>query len=356
MLSLRENAYLYSPAKDFYTSSKKMVYDQGNRNRNLGETMEYRNLGATGLKVSVVGLGCNNFGRRCDQSATSAVVDAAIDAGVNFFDTADVYGPGGLSEEYLGKALKKHQRDQVIVATKFANPMGEGDLMKGASRRYIMNAVENSLRRLDIDYIDLYQQHVPDASTPIEETLSALDDLVTQGKVRYLGHSNFSGWQIADAQWIAKSNHLQRFVTAQNLYSLMDRRIEREVIPACNNFDLGILPYFPLASGLLTGKYSRGEGAPDGTRLAAWGERGKSALSTQNFDMLDRLTNFAQEQGRSILELAMSWLATMPHISSVISGATSPEQVKQNSQAAAWRLSSDEMAKVAELSTRQAKR
>lgn len=314
--------------------------------------MEYRNLGSTGLKVSVVGLGCNNFGRRCDQSTTSAIIDAAMDAGINFFDTADIYGPKGLSEDYLGKALKNHHRDQVVIATKFGNPMGEGDLMKGASRRYIMNAVEKSLSRLDTDYIDLYQQHVPDLSTPIEETLRALDDLVTQGKVRYLGHSNFSGFQIADAQWTAKSNSLNRFVTAQNLYSLMDRRVEREVVPACKQYHLGILPYFPLASGLLTGKYTRGKDAPDGTRLAAWGERGKSALSSQNFDTLDRLTEFAQAQGRSILELAMSWLASMPHISSVISGATSPEQVTQNAEAAGWHLSADEMEKVAELSKR----
>jgi len=314
--------------------------------------MEFRNLGSSGIRVSIVGIGCNNFGRRCDQSATAAVVDAAVEAGVNFFDTADIYGPGGLSEEYLGKALKKYPRHELVIASKFANPMGEGEAMKGASRRYIMSAVERSLKRLDTDYIDLYQQHVPDPSTPIEETLRALDDLVQQGKVRYIGHSNFSGWQIADADWTARDRNLNRFITAQNLYSLMDRRIEREVIPACEKFGLGMLPYFPLASGLLTGKYNRGQAAPEGTRLAMWGERGASALSDQNFDVLDRLSQFAADRGHTILELAMGWLASMPVISSVIAGATSPQQVRENVSAAAWRLTPEEMAEVSSLSKR----
>lgn len=314
--------------------------------------MEYRNLGTTGLKVSIVGLGCNNFGRRCDETATRMVVDAAVDAGINFFDTADSYGPGGMSEDYLGKALRHHNRDEVIIATKFASPMGEGDLMKGASRRYIMNAIDKSLGRLNTDYIDLYQQHLPDLSTPLEETLRALDDLVAQGKVRYIGSSNFSGWQIADADWTARSNHLNRFVTVQNLYSLLDRRLEREVIPACKKYGIGVLPYFPLASGLLTGKYNRGEDAPQGTRLAAWGERGKAALSDENFDRVEKLTAFAEDSGHTILELAMSWLASNPCISSVIAGATSPAQIRQNAQAAGWQLSAAELVQVAELSKR----
>ncbi|MDH5737971.1 MAG: aldo/keto reductase [Gammaproteobacteria bacterium] len=314
--------------------------------------MDYRNLGHSGMKVSIVGIGCNNFGRRCDQAATTAVVNAAIEHGVNFFDTADIYGPGGLSEEYLGQALKQHDRQAIVIASKFANPMGEGDLMRGASRRYILSAVEKSLKRLGTDYIDLYQQHVPDPFTPIEETLRALDDLITQGKVRYIGHSNFSGWQIAEADWVARSNGLNRFVTAQNLYSLLDRRVEREVMPACDQYGIGILPYFPLASGLLTGKYTRGQAAPEGTRLAAWGERGQSALSEANFDVVEKLTAFANERDHSILELAMSWLATMPVISSVIAGATSPEQVSQNVNAAQWRLTAEEMAEVASLSKR----
>jgi len=314
--------------------------------------MEYRKLGSTGLKVSVVGIGCNNFGRRCDEVTTQSVVDAAVDTGINFFDTADMYGPRGLSEEYLGKALKQHNREDIVVASKFANPMGDGDLKKGASRRYIFQAVEDSLRRLSMDYIDLYQQHVPDADTPIEETLRALDDLVTQGKVRYLGNSNFSGWQISDADWTARANGLNRFATAQNLYSLLDRRLEREVLPACEAYGIGMLPYFPLASGMLTGKYRRGEDAPQGTRLAMWGERGQSAMSNSNFDVVEGLTEFAESTGHTLLELAMSWLASQPVISSVIAGATSPEQARQNAAAANWRLSPDEMARVDEITKR----
>jgi len=313
--------------------------------------MEYRNLGPTGLKVSIVGIGCNNFGRRCDAATTKDVVDAALDNGVNFFDTADVYGTGQ-SEEFLGKAIKGRDRTQVIIATKFGSPMGEGSLNRGASRRYIMNAVDASLKRLGTDYIDLYQQHVPDPSTPIEETLRALDDVIRAGKVRYVGNSNFSGWQIADAHWTARHNGLNTFVTAQNLYSLMDRRVEREVAPGCQQYGLGILPYFPLASGLLTGKYSRGAEPPQGTRLAMWGDRARAALSDQNFDVVEKLDNFARQNGHTILELAMSWLASMPHISSVIAGATSPDQVKQNAEAASWRLTAEEMAEVAELSKR----
>ena len=313
--------------------------------------MQYRKLGRTGLAVSVVGVGCNNFGRRCDAAATRAVVAAAMDAGINFFDTADMYGAGE-SEVFLGQAIKDYRRDEVIIATKFANPMGEGELMRGASRRYILQAVDASLKRLDTDYIDLYQQHIPDPGTPIEETLRALDDLVKAGKVRYLGNSNFSGWQLADADWTARAAGLHRFATAQNLYSLLDRRVERDVVPACNAYGLGLLPYFPLASGMLTGKYQRGTDAPVGTRLAAWGEQGKSALSDSNFDVVEALTSFAQAQGHSLLELAMSWLATQPHISSVIAGATSPEQVQQNAAAASWHLQDDEMREVATLSAR----
>jgi aryl-alcohol dehydrogenase-like predicted oxidoreductase len=215
-----------------------------------------------------------------------------------------------------------------------------------------MNAVESSLKRLGTDYIDLYQQHVPDADTPIEETLRALDDLVRDGKVRYIGNSNFSGWQIANADWTAKEAGLNRFVTAQSLYSLLDRRLEREVIPACNEFGIGILPYFPLASGMLTGKYRRGSEAPKGTRLSAMGDRAKAAMSDDIFDVVEKLTAFAEERNHTILELAMSWLATQPHISSVIAGATSVDQVRQNAQAASWRLDAEEMSEVSEISQR----
>jgi aryl-alcohol dehydrogenase-like predicted oxidoreductase len=214
--------------------------------------LEYKRLGPTGLKVSVVGIGCNNFGMRCDEAAASAVVHAALDRGINFFDTADIYG-GSRSEQMLGKALKGRDRTEIVIATKFAGPMGDGPLNRGASRQHVMSAVDASLKRLDTDYIDLYQQHFPDPDTPFQETLGALDDLVRIGKVRYLGNSNFSGWQIADADWIARHHGVSRFVTAQNLYNLTDRRVEREVVPACARFGLGLLPYFPLASGLLTG-------------------------------------------------------------------------------------------------------
>src|SRR5580698_6424060 len=218
--------------------------------------MKMRRLGTSGLKVSEVGLGCNNFGMRIDEKATQGVVDAAIEAGISFFDTADIYG-GTKSEEFLGKALGKRRQD-IILATKFGMRIGDDPRRMGGSRRWIMRAVEDSLSRLGTDYIDLYQFHSPDKDTPIDETLRALDDLVTQGKVRYLGNSNFTGWQIADADWVARTEHLNRFVSAQNNYSLLERKVEFEVIPACDRFGLGVLPFFPLASGLLTGKYRRG--------------------------------------------------------------------------------------------------
>ncbi len=313
--------------------------------------MEFKNLGSTGLKVSSVGIGCNNFGRRCNLELTNEVVNAALDCGINFFDTADVYGPRGLSEEYLGKAIAG-KRDDLVIATKFGMTMDDSGFKKGASRRYIMQAVEASLRRLNTDYIDLYQQHFPDPQTPIEETLRALDDLVHQGKVRYLGCSNFSGWQVSDADWTARDLNLNRFVTAQNLYSLIDRSIEKEVMPACEQYGLGILPYFPLASGLLTGKYTRGSEPPEGSRLSSWGDRKKSALSDDNFDLVEKLTSFAEERGHSILDLAMSWLASMPSIPSVIAGATSKAQVQQNAEAASWQLTMEEMREVNEISAR----
>ena len=230
--------------------------------------MKYQRLGNSGLQVSVVGLGCNNFGRRCDVSQTAAVTHAALDAGITLFDTADIYGPGGLSEEYLGKALQGH-RHEAVIASKFGGPMADDDIyMKGASRRYIMEAVEASLRRLNTDHLDLYQIHFPDPGTPLDETLRALDDLVTAGKVRYIGNSNFAGWQIASSEWISRTAGTSRYITAQNEYSLMDRSIEAEVIPAALEFGLSILPYFPLASGLLTGKYFKGEAGPEGARLS----------------------------------------------------------------------------------------
>ncbi len=307
--------------------------------------MEYRNLGRSGLQVSAVGLGCNNFGMRCDKDQSAAVVHKALELGVTLFDTADIYGGGGRSEEFLGAALGD-KRHGVAVATKFVGPMGEGPLGRGASRRYIFQAVEASLRRLGTDYIDLYQIHFPDTTTPIEETLRALDDVVRQGKVRYIGCSNFAGWQVVEAQWITRTQHLSPLISAQNEYNLLDRRIERELVPACNAYGLGVLPYFPLASGFLTGKYRPGEPPPQGTRLQAWGARGEQVLSERNFEVLTKLEEFAQLRGKSMLELAIGWLASQPHVASVIAGATKPEQIEQNVSAADWRLAAEEMSEV----------
>jgi aryl-alcohol dehydrogenase-like predicted oxidoreductase len=307
--------------------------------------MKMRRLGTSGLMVSEIGLGCNNFGMRIDQKATQAVVDAAIEAGISFFDTADVYG-GTKSEEFLGKALGKRRPD-VILATKFGMRIGDDPRRMGGSRRWIMRAVEDSLTRLSTDYIDLYQFHAPDRDTPIDETLRALDDLVTQGKVRYVGNSNFSGWQIADADWTAAGG--TRFVSAQNQFSLLERKVEFEVLPACEHFGLGFLPFFPLASGLLSGKYRRGEKPPEGTRLAAWGARGQAAMSDKNFDKVEKLETWAGERGHTILELAFAWLLGHEVVSSVIAGATTPDQVRSNAATAGWTLTPDEVDEVGKL-------
>ena len=306
--------------------------------------MKLRRLGASGLKVSAVGIGCNNFGMRIDAKQTQAVVDAAIEAGINFFDTADIYG-GSKSEEFLGKAIGKRRAD-VVIATKFG--MGQGE-RQGGSRRWIIQACEASLTRLGTDYIDLYQMHRYDPETPLDETLRALDDLVSQGKVRYIGNSNYAGWQIADAGWTARTKSLVPFVSAQNEFSLLQRRVEHEVLPACERFGLGFLPFFPLGSGLLTGKYKRGEPPPEGTRLAAWGPRGAQALSDKNFETVEKLESWAGERGHSILDLAFAWLLGHPTVSSVIAGATSPDQVKANAATAEWALTPDEVKQVREL-------
>jgi aryl-alcohol dehydrogenase-like predicted oxidoreductase len=309
--------------------------------------MELRRLGVSGLKVSEIGLGCNNFGMRIEQEAATAVVDAALEAGINFFDTADIYG-GARSEVMLGQALGARRKD-VIVATKFAMPMGGSAYMRGGSRRYVLAAVDASLQRLGTDYIDLYQMHAPDPETPIEETLDALDDIVRAGKARYIGCSNFAGWQIAEADWTAKVRGRTRFITAQNQYSLLERNVEREVIPACDRYGLGLLPYFPLASGLLTGKYRRGEPPPEGTRLAVWGRRGQDALSEKNFDRVEKLAAWAAERGHNLLELAFAWLLGHPEVPSVIAGATTADQVRANAGAAAWTLGVQDVAEVVDL-------
>ena len=311
--------------------------------------MEFRNIAGTDLNVSVVGLGCNNFGMRADEEKSLAVMDAAFDAGINFFDTADVYGGRGRSEEIIGKAIAGKDRSELVIATKFGNPMSDDGMLKGASRDYIIKAVEASLARLGTDYIDLYQQHLPDRDTPIEETLRALDDLVQSGKVRAIGNSNFSGWQLADAEWQARSMGTARFVTAQNHYSLFERNVEREVIPACEHFGLQILPYFPLASGMLTGMYTRGQAPEEGTRMAMFGLRAKRAMSDGNFDKVEALSSYAEAAGHSVLELAMSWLACQPTIPSVIAGASSAEQVHANVAAASWQMTDDEIAEIAEI-------
>ncbi|HEX7034519.1 MAG TPA: aldo/keto reductase [Pseudomonadales bacterium] len=307
--------------------------------------MEHRRLGESGLYVSEVGIGCNNFGRRIDADATRRVVDAALDHGIDFFDTADVYGDQR-SEELLGQALGA-RRDRAVIATKFGMPTGPSLHEKGGSRRYVRRAVEASLRRLGTDYIDLYQMHAPDPATPIEETLSVLDDLVREGKVRYVGCSNFAGWQIADAAWTARRGGYTPFVTAQNHYSLLERSVRHEVLPACRRFGLGLLPYFPLASGLLTGKYRRGSSPPADSRLGLMEAMARRVLTEQNFDRVEALTAFANERGHELLELAFCWLLSQPEVSSVIAGATSPEQVASNARAAAgWRLSADEMSEL----------
>jgi aryl-alcohol dehydrogenase-like predicted oxidoreductase len=301
--------------------------------------MRYRRLGDSGLVVSVVGLGCNNFGRRVGLEETRAVVSAAIDAGVTLLDTADIYGE---SEDFLGEVLGA-RRQEVVLATKFGMSMSGRlgpDWDARGSRRYIRTAVESSLRRLRTDWIDLYQFHQPDPETPVEETLSALNELVVEGKVRYIGCSNFAGWQVADAAWTSRSAGLTPFVSAQNHYSMIDRKVETELVPACRRFGLGVLPYFPLANGLLTGKYRRGEAAPEGTRLASrdgW-------LTDERFDRVDALQAFADERRISLLDVAIGGLAAQPAVGSVIAGATRPEQIVANVAAGSWEPTAEDLA------------
>jgi aryl-alcohol dehydrogenase-like predicted oxidoreductase len=297
-----------------------------------------RPLGDSGPQVSVVGLGCNNFGRRVDLDGTRAVVDAALAEGVTFFDTADIYGGAGASEELLGQVLEG-RRHEVVLATKFGMDMGDGKGPRG-SRDYILQAVEASLRRLRTDVIDLYWYHRPDGATPIAETLETLDELVRAGTVRAIGTSNFSAEQIEEADAVARERGLTRFVAIQNEYSLLVRDAERDVLPACERLGLGFVPYFPLASGLLTGKYRRGETAPSGTRLAGR----EQIASDEQFDVLDAVERFAEEHGVSVLEVAIGALLARPAVSSVIAGATKPEQVSANAAAARWTPSEDDLA------------
>ena len=299
--------------------------------------METRKIGS--LQVSAVGLGCNNFGWRIGVEETQAVVDAALDAEINFFDTADMYG-AGQSEEFLGRALGS-RRDSVIIATKFGLPMDEE--RKGAKPAYVRQAIEDSLRRLGTDRIDLYQLHKPDPETPIADTLGALDELVKAGKVREIGCSNFSAEQLREAEAAVKSG-AARFVSVQNEYSLLEREPEREVLPECERLGLAFLPYFPLASGLLTGKYRRGQAAPAGSRGSD--QFAAQAFTDRNLELAEELIRFSESRGHTLLELAFSWLLTRPAVASVIAGAKSPEQVKANAAAGGWRLTQDDLSEV----------
>ena len=313
--------------------------------------MEYRNLGSSGLRVSLVGLGCNNFGMRLDLEQTRAVVDRAFDLGITLFDTADMYGGRGGSETQLGKILG-HRRKDIVLASKFGMAMSDDGTKIGASRRYIMSAVEDSLRRLKTDWIDLYQLHQPDPLTPLDETMQALDDLVTQGKIRYIGCSNLPSWQVVESQWISKSMGLNRFVSCHDEYNILNRNVEAELIPAMQKYGCGLLPYFPLASGLLTGKYKRTE-MPEGARLTDMPTfANRIYLTDENFDIVDNLNKFAHKTGHSILELAFGWMASRPTTASIIAGATKPEQIDANVAAVNWVLSQSEIDEVNKISAR----
>lgn len=298
--------------------------------------MQYKFIGGDdGLRVSAVGVGCNAFGGRCDEAQTAAIIDRVIEAGVNFIDTSNTYG-NGLSEQYIGKALGARRKD-IILATKFG-------LHDGASRDVIVASAEASLGRLGTDYIDLYQLHSPDAATPMEETLAALDELVAAGKVRFIGCSNFTGRQLEDALRLSHDMGTAAFITAQNPYNLLQRDIEGDLVPVCRTHGIGILPYYPIQRGLLTGKYRRGEPPPQGTRLAMGG-RGAHLLKDDSvFDRIGRLQEFATAHGHGLLELAMSWLASQPVIASVIAGVSKPEQVVSNVEAAGWALTAEDFA------------
>jgi aryl-alcohol dehydrogenase-like predicted oxidoreductase len=306
--------------------------------------MQERNLGPSGLRVSVVGIGCNNFGGRIDTRETGRVIDKAIDLGVTLFDTADMYSNRGGSETAMGEVLKG-KRQRIVLASKCGMQMDDAGKLKGASRRYIMSAVEGSLKRLQTDYLDLYQVHQVDPLTPIEETLRTLDDLVRSGKVRYIGLSNHPAWMVVEAQETARRLNLNAFVSCQDEYSLLIRDADRELMPMMSRYKLGLLPYFPLACGLLTGKYAR-NAMPQGARLTETKRWQEKYLNDRNWRVTEELAAFAKARGHTLLELAFSWLLARPNVSSVIAGATSPEQVEANVKAAAWQLSAEDMAEI----------
>jgi aryl-alcohol dehydrogenase-like predicted oxidoreductase len=303
--------------------------------------MEYRKLGNSGLEVSLLGLGTNNFGARSDEQESARVIDQAVDIGVTFIDTANVYTQGK-SEEYIGKALKG-KRHNVILTTKFALPFGKGPNTKGGSRKHVMDSIESSLRRLQTDYLDLYQMHMVDRETPIEETLRALDDLVRQGKVRYIGCSNFQAWHVCEAIWTSRALSLNSFVSVQPYYNVLKRDAERELVPLCKAYRISVIPYFPLESGLLTGKYKQGAPVPKGSRMEKAPAMAQRFLNDANFQKVAALEKVAQERDHGIADLALSWLAANPAVSTVIAGATKPEQVVANAKSIEWKMTAEDL-------------
>ena len=299
--------------------------------------MKYRKLGGSGLEVSEIGLGTNNFGPRLDFESSDRVISQCIDSGINLIDTSNSYG-ATVSEEYIGRSLTG-RRDSVVLATKVSSRMSEGPNQAGNSRIHIMDQIEGSLSRLQTDYIDLYQIHWWDDDTPIEETLRVLDDLVRDGKIRYFGCSNFSSWQVCEAVWTSRSVGISSFVSVQPHYSMMERSIESELLPFCQKYDVGVLPYYPLANGFLTGKYRRGEDIPEGTRL---GVNDRGMFTEENFDLIEKLDSFSSKRGKTVLDLAFAWLLARGEISSVIAGATSAEQVVSNAATAEFSLTNEE--------------
>ena len=307
--------------------------------------MKQRKIGNSGLQVSLIGLGCNNFSWHIDLEGSRKVIDKAIDLGITLFDTADVYGERGGSETCMGQILGD-RRNNIVLATKCGLPMSDDGKMQGASRRYIMSAVEASLKRLKTDWIDLYQIHVFDPLTPAEETLRALDDLVRQGKVRYMGCSSFPAWRVVEAQWTSRSLGLNSYVSCQDHYNLLFRDIERDLQPAAQAYGMGVLPFFPLASGALTGKYKRNAPMPAGARLTNTKRLAERYLADAQWTKLEGLENFCAERGHTMVELAFSWLAARPQVSSIIAGATKPEQLEMNVKAADWALTVEDMAEI----------
>jgi aryl-alcohol dehydrogenase-like predicted oxidoreductase len=308
-------------------------------------SVEERNLGRSGLRVSLVGLGCNNFAGRIDFDATKAVVHKALDLGITLFDNADTYGERGGAEEYLGRILGERRKD-IVLATKFGRPMDAAGKLQGASRRYIMDACEASLKRLQTDYIDLYWQHIEDPLTPQDETMRAMDDLVRQGKVRYIACSTLTAWQVTEANWIARSQGLDQFIACQERYSLLEREYEANMSAMVQAKGLGLIPFSPLANGLLTGKYRRNRALPSGARLTTTQRMADRYLTERNWAIVEKLADFCAARGRSMLELAMSWLASRPAVSSIIAGATRPEQLEENIRAVDWAPTREDLTEI----------